>query len=126
MAIQTPLAKLSELLRERCRAWSEMAEAQPHPGLRAITIYGDVLRAVVVQGAQQKLFDAIALQLPKDFTVMDLDGEMIRMLPSYSGNPRDAYCMIVASAEWPPCEEGVEVPDFPITLTRNWWGVASR
>lgn len=42
------LHEFEKLLRARAKGWSEVMEEQPNPGLRAVVVGGDIIRAALV------------------------------------------------------------------------------
>jgi len=111
-----------EMLR-RTRKWSDCAEELgAGPGLRAVPFSAELLRAAALSGSIKEWLAQLFEQLPADVAVMDMDwlgGNVIFMKPAV-GAYTDTYCFIVASREWPPVEEGAEIPVFLATFKREW------
>jgi hypothetical protein len=107
----------------RTRKWSDCAEELgARPGLRAVPFSGELLRAAALSGGVKEWLTQLFEQLPADVAVMDMDwlgGSVIFMKP-VTGAYTDTYCFIVGSREWPPIEEGSEIPLFVATFKREW------
>lgn len=116
--------EFEQMLQENARIYSAEYKNMPvKPGLRSVCFAGNLLYGALKYGQALQLIKDILAQLPDDAVLMDMGGSALRLKPAFTsegqGCHHDAYCMIFASKEWTPVEEGGIIPELKLDLNRR-------